>query len=80
MVNQKVQDALKKYEDSTNKKLEKTQNQVNEHREYYNKFQVKTKETTKKEINEIKKIAQNMIKKFNKVRKIIKQKLWKKVP
>jgi DNA-binding protein YbaB len=30
MVNQKVQDALKKYQDTTNKKLEKTQAQLRE--------------------------------------------------
>jgi hypothetical protein len=30
MVNQKVQDALKKYQHTTNKKLENTQKQLNE--------------------------------------------------
>jgi ElaB/YqjD/DUF883 family membrane-anchored ribosome-binding protein len=35
--NQKVQEALKKYQDTINKKLEKTQKQLNEHRENYDK-------------------------------------------
>jgi transcriptional regulator of heat shock response len=44
IVNQKVQDALKKYQDTTNKKLEKTQKQLNELREDFDKLQSKTKE------------------------------------
>jgi DNA anti-recombination protein RmuC len=48
MVNQKVQDALKKYQGTTNEKLEKTQKQLNEVREDFNKLQNETKETIKK--------------------------------
>jgi type I site-specific restriction endonuclease len=48
MVNQKVQDALKKYQDTTNKKLEKMQKQLNELREDFDKLQSETKETIKK--------------------------------
>jgi glutamyl-tRNA reductase len=49
MVNQKIQDALKKFQDTTNKnKLEKTQKQLNELREDFNKHQSKTREYKKK--------------------------------
>jgi hypothetical protein len=54
-VNQKVQDVLKKYHDTTNKKLEKTQKQRNELREDFNKLQSETKETIKNKMHEIKK-------------------------
>jgi hypothetical protein len=37
MVNQKVQDILKKFQDSSNKKLEKAQKQLNELGEDFNK-------------------------------------------
>jgi hypothetical protein len=47
MVKQNVQDELKQYQDTTNKKLEKTQKQLNELRED-NKLQSETKETIKK--------------------------------
>jgi molecular chaperone GrpE (heat shock protein) len=45
--------------------LKKTQKQVDEPREHYNKLQNETKESIKKGICEIKKITQN-IKEFNK--------------
>jgi hypothetical protein len=38
MVKQNVQDELKQYQDITNKKLEKTQKQINEHRQDFNKL------------------------------------------
>jgi hypothetical protein len=41
IINQKVQDALKNYHDTTNKKLVKSQKQLNELREDFNKFKVK---------------------------------------
>jgi uncharacterized protein Yka (UPF0111/DUF47 family) len=47
-VNQKIQDALKKYKDNTNKKLEKKQKQINELREDFNQLQSETTETIKK--------------------------------
>jgi hypothetical protein len=56
----------KKNQDSTNKKLEKTQKQVNELRYDIYKLQGETKETTKKEICELKKTTQDMKEEFNK--------------
>jgi hypothetical protein len=47
MFNQNVQDALKKFQDTKNKKHEKTQKQINELKEDFNKHQSKTKDTTK---------------------------------
>jgi hypothetical protein len=45
LVNQKVQDALKKFQDTKNKEHEKTQKQMNELRENFNKQQSQTKDT-----------------------------------
>jgi hypothetical protein len=65
MVNQKVQDAPKKYQNITNEKLERTQKQLNELREDFVKLQNETKETIKKiYIYEIQKITQDMKEKF----------------
>jgi hypothetical protein len=47
MVNQNVQDALKKFQDTKNKEHEKTQKHINELREDFNK-QSETKDTIKK--------------------------------
>jgi hypothetical protein len=47
MVNQSVQDALKKFQDIKNKEQEKTQTQINELREDFNKHQSETKDTIK---------------------------------
>jgi hypothetical protein len=58
LVKQKVQNKLKKYQDTTNKKLEKTQKQLNELGEDFNKSE--TKEIINKEIYEIKKTTQEM--------------------
>jgi mevalonate kinase len=49
MINQNVQDALKKFQDTKNKEHEKTQKQINELRENFNKHQSETKDTLKKE-------------------------------
>jgi uncharacterized protein involved in exopolysaccharide biosynthesis len=49
MVSQNVQDALKKFQDTKNKEHEKTQKQINELREDFNKYQSETKDTIKKE-------------------------------
>jgi microcompartment protein CcmL/EutN len=54
MVNQNVQDALKKFQDTKNKEYEKTQKQINELRDNLNKQQSETKDTTKRERNEVK--------------------------
>jgi uncharacterized protein involved in exopolysaccharide biosynthesis len=48
MVNQNVQDALKKFQDTKNKEHEKTQKQIRELRKDFNKHQSETKDTTKK--------------------------------
>jgi hypothetical protein len=48
MVNQNVQDACKKFQDSINKKPEKTQKQLNELREDFNKSKVKQRKLFKK--------------------------------
>jgi F0F1-type ATP synthase membrane subunit b/b' len=47
-VKHNVEDELKQYQDTTNKKLEKTQKQLNELREDFNKHQSETKDTIKK--------------------------------
>jgi predicted house-cleaning noncanonical NTP pyrophosphatase (MazG superfamily) len=47
MVNLKVQDALKIFEDTTNKKLEKAQKQLHGHKEDFNNYQSETKKTIK---------------------------------
>jgi cell division protein FtsX len=47
-VKQNVQNEINQYQDTTNKKFEKTQNQLNELREHFNKFQSETKDTIKK--------------------------------
>jgi hypothetical protein len=64
-VNQKVQVALRKFQGTTNKELEKTQKQINELREDFNKHQSETKDTIKKEIYELNMTTQN-IKELNK--------------
>jgi protein subunit release factor A len=48
------------------KKLWKTQKQLNELRENFDKYQSETKETIKKEIYETKKTTQDMKEEFNK--------------
>jgi hypothetical protein len=50
MVNQNVQDALKKFQDTKNKKHKKTQKQINELREDFNKHQSEAKDIRKKDI------------------------------
>jgi type I site-specific restriction endonuclease len=65
MVNQNVQDELKKFQDTKNKEHEMTQRQINELREDFNKHQSETKDTIKKEIYELNMTTQN-IKELNK--------------
>jgi NAD(P)H-dependent FMN reductase len=64
MVNQNVQDALKKFQDTKNKEPEKTQEKkISEFKEDFNKHQSETKDTislTKRAIYELKTIAQNI--------------------
>jgi microcompartment protein CcmL/EutN len=54
MVNDNVQDALKKFQDTKNKEHEMTQKQIREIREDHNKHQSETKDTIKREIHELK--------------------------
>jgi chromosome segregation ATPase len=65
MVNQNVQDALKKFQDTKNKEHEKMQKQINELRKDFNKHQIETKDTLKKEIYELKMTTKNMKEELN---------------
>jgi polyhydroxyalkanoate synthesis regulator phasin len=53
MVNQNVQEALKKFQEDKNREYEKTQNQINEIIEALNKHQTETETTTNREINDL---------------------------
>jgi uncharacterized protein involved in exopolysaccharide biosynthesis len=53
-VNQNVQEALKKFQDNTNKEYEKTQKQISELIGALNKYQSETGNTINRDINEIK--------------------------
>jgi hypothetical protein len=55
MVNQNVQEALKKFQDNKNKEYEKTQKQINEIIEALNKHQTGTETTINREINKLRK-------------------------
>jgi hypothetical protein len=52
MVNQNVQEALKKFQEDKNKEYEKTQKQINEIIEAQNKRQTETETTINREIYE----------------------------
>jgi chromosome segregation ATPase len=58
MVNQNVQDVLKKFQDPKNKEHEMTQKQIRELREDLNKHQSETKDIIKKKIHELKRTTQ----------------------
>jgi chromosome segregation ATPase len=53
MVNQNVQEALKKFQDNKNKEYEKSQKQINELIGVLNKHQSETENITSREINEL---------------------------
>jgi uncharacterized FlaG/YvyC family protein len=53
MVNQNIQEALKKFQDKKNKDYEKTQKQINEIIKALNKHQTETETTINREINEL---------------------------
>jgi hypothetical protein len=53
MVNQNIQEALKKFQEDKNKEYEKTQKQINEITEALNKHQTETETTINREINEL---------------------------
>jgi hypothetical protein len=59
MVNHNVQDALKKFQDTKNKKQKKTQKQIKELKEDFNEHQSETKDTIKRDIYELKRTTQN---------------------
>jgi uncharacterized protein involved in exopolysaccharide biosynthesis len=54
MVNQNIQEALKKFQDTKNKEYEMTQKQINELIGALNKHQSETENTINREINELK--------------------------
>jgi hypothetical protein len=54
MVNQNVQETLKKFQDTKNKEYKKTQKQINELIGPLNKHQSETENTINREINELK--------------------------
>jgi molecular chaperone DnaK (HSP70) len=60
MVNQTVQEALKKFQDTKNKKYKKTQKQINKFIEALNKHQSETENTINTEINELKMKTDNI--------------------
>jgi NAD(P)H-dependent FMN reductase len=53
MVNQNVQETLKKFQDNKNKEYEKAQEQIKETIEALYKHQTETKNTINREINEL---------------------------
>jgi ElaB/YqjD/DUF883 family membrane-anchored ribosome-binding protein len=61
MVNQNVQETLKKFQDTKNKEYEKTQKQINELIGALNKHQSETETTINREINELKMKIDNII-------------------
>jgi hypothetical protein len=66
MVNQNVQNALKKFQDTKNTEHEKTQKQIKELREDLNEHQSETKDTIKWEIYELKRTTKIIKEEFNK--------------
>jgi molecular chaperone DnaK (HSP70) len=54
MINQTVQETLKKFQDTKNKECEKTQKQINELLRALNKHQSETENTINRETNELK--------------------------
>jgi uncharacterized protein Yka (UPF0111/DUF47 family) len=60
MVNQNVQEALKKFQENKNKEYEKTQKQINEIIEALNKHQTETETTINREITELREKFDNI--------------------
>jgi methionyl-tRNA synthetase len=65
MVNQNVQEAIKKFQDTKNKEYEKTQKQINEIIGAINKHQSETENTINREINELKMKIDNIKEEVN---------------
>jgi uncharacterized protein Yka (UPF0111/DUF47 family) len=81
-VNQKIQEALKKFQDNKNKEYETIQKQIKELIRALNKHQTETENTVKREINKLRKKIDN-IKKEVILKKRMKQKYktqWKATP
>jgi paraquat-inducible protein B len=70
MVNQNVQEALKKFQENKNKDYKKTKKQINELIGDLNKNQSETENTIKREINELKVKIDNIKKEVTHVWKI----------
>jgi hypothetical protein len=66
MVNQNVQDALKKFQDTKNKEHVMTKKQIKELREDFNEHQSETKDTIKRKIHELKRTTQIIKEDMNK--------------
>jgi predicted RNase H-like nuclease (RuvC/YqgF family) len=60
MVNQNVQEAIKKFQEDKNKEYEKTQKQINKIIEALDKCQTETETTTNREINELRSKIDNI--------------------
>jgi polyhydroxyalkanoate synthesis regulator phasin len=60
VVSQKVQDALKKFQDTKSKEYKKTQKQINELIGALNYHQSETENTVNREINELKMKIENI--------------------
>jgi hypothetical protein len=60
MVNQKIQEALKKFHDTTNKEYEKTQKKINEYIGVLSKNKSETENTINREVNELKPKIENI--------------------
>jgi uncharacterized protein Yka (UPF0111/DUF47 family) len=54
IINQNVQEALKRFQDNKNKEYEKTEKQINELKGALKKHQRETEDTINREINELK--------------------------
>jgi phosphoglycerate-specific signal transduction histidine kinase len=87
MVNQNVQEALKKFQDNKTQEYEKTQKQINEIIGALNEHQTETKITISRQINElsakIDNIKEEITHDMENLRKKLKQKYktkWKAIP
>jgi uncharacterized protein Yka (UPF0111/DUF47 family) len=86
-VNQNVQEALKKFQDNTNKDYEKTEKQISELIGALNEYQSETENTISREISELRmkidNIKEEMTHDMENLRKKMKQKYktqWKSTP
>jgi predicted transcriptional regulator len=66
MINQNIQDSLKKFQDNKNKEHEKTQKQVKELKEDFNKHQSEIKDSVERGIHKLKRTTQIIKEELNK--------------